>query len=196
MKHPTRDAAIVLPRFATEQDFATWALDELSQWFLIDREIVGEHCAGKRLRLDAVLRPRDSSGWHDEQPAFGVEFKLPRDGWNLRDHTGWIRQMIDYAHTNWIGFGRLAMFACPTLWHSLPNGAGDFQANRLLASLLGQLGVGELAKLRYRVDSYDGVTKVGGWSLMVHAGDVLWSEGIGPRAAKSRALARPIGHSG
>ncbi|WP_344571084.1 hypothetical protein, partial [Streptomyces caniferus] len=46
-------------KFPDEKALASFVLGELDQWF----------------HIDAVLRPRDPGGWHDEGPAFGVEFK-------------------------------------------------------------------------------------------------------------------------
>ncbi|MFG2918893.1 hypothetical protein ACGF0D_39175 [Kitasatospora sp. NPDC048298] len=37
----------------------------------------GRYPGGEGVRLDAVLRPRDTSGWFDADPVFGVEFKHP-----------------------------------------------------------------------------------------------------------------------
>jgi hypothetical protein len=66
---------IPLRPFPSEAAMAEYVLAELSGTFRIQREVRGEHCSGKPLRLDTVLRPRDPSGWRDESPVFGVEFK-------------------------------------------------------------------------------------------------------------------------
>jgi hypothetical protein len=40
-----------------EADLASAALAELTPYFTAEREVWGTHCTGRRLRLDAVLRP-------------------------------------------------------------------------------------------------------------------------------------------
>jgi hypothetical protein len=50
-------------------------LTDLEPHFYIEREITGSHFSGKRLRLDAVLKPKAASMWKREDVAFGIEFK-------------------------------------------------------------------------------------------------------------------------
>jgi len=66
------------------------------------------------MQIDAVLRPRDTTPWKDENPAFGVAFKLP--GQNVGDagYFQWAAQAVDYTHAEWKGYGRLQVFVCPT----------------------------------------------------------------------------------
>jgi hypothetical protein len=65
-----------LPPFETEAELATWVLDELAPWFVVHREVAGTHWSDRRLRLDALLVPKQPGPWKDDRPAFGVEFKL------------------------------------------------------------------------------------------------------------------------
>ena len=77
----------------------------------------------------------------------------------------WIAQCFDYAHTDWDGYGRLAVFACP----DIKVGWSD-EAQFAVARLLGQLRVGELIKTRWN-----------GWQLVMSDSRV-WSEERGVAA--------------
>lgn len=149
----------------TERDLTRAALAALDPYFTADREVRGVHCSGKRLRLDAVLRPRDPSGWFDPAPVFGVEFKNAFAGsFDTRRFTSWAAQAVDYAHTEWEGYGRLTIFTCPAVSAAF---TGPYEhAGSLMVRVLGQLGVGELGETAY------------GWTLRIN-GDNLWSEHYG-----------------
>ncbi|MEO3856150.1 hypothetical protein [Acrocarpospora sp. B8E8] len=165
-----------IPDHATEADRATWALAYLGQWFQVEREVWGSHCSGRRVRLDAILRPRDSSSWKDEDPAFGVEFKLAHSG-STRDFTAWAAQAVDYTHVYWHGYGRLRIFTCPSPFVVLAERDGG----DLMARMLGQLGVGELSPIQRR-----------GWSLLLND-HVVWCESDGPVAAKQWSIKSKVG---
>lgn len=151
-----------------EADLASAALGELDPHFTAEREIWGTHCTGAGLRLDAVLRPRDPSGWFDQAPAFGVEFKNAYAGdLDPRRFTSWTAQAVDYTHTNRDGFGRLAIFCCPAFSaRFIGEGTWSDGAGWLMVRVLGQLGVGELGQTAY------------GWTLRINGGN-LWSERYG-----------------
>lgn len=146
-----------------ERDLANRYLARLNQSFTVEREIRGTHCTGERLRIDAVIRPRDPSGWKDPSCAFGVEFKRPPGSLDTNNFTRWAAQAVDYTHTDWDGYGRLMIFTCPaisphlTIW-------GD-RASGLVMRMLGQLGVGEIIETRHY-----------GLTLMLHGSHRLWSE--------------------
>jgi hypothetical protein len=149
----------------TEADLAQIALSGLSRYFSVDREVWGNHCSGKHVRLDAVRRPGDPSGWFDSDPRFGVEFKNAFVGsFDTRRFTAWAAQAVDYVHTEWEGYGRLMIFTCPPVSAPFNDDTvyGDGAA-RLMVRVLGQLGVGELRETGY------------GWTLRLN-GENLWSE--------------------
>lgn len=170
-----------LPDFANEAGLADWVLSRLDPWFIVEREVVGSHCAGRRLRIDAVLRPRDSSGWKDDAPAFGVEFKVPgvAKGWGTKDVAGWIAQAVDYTHTDWAGYGRLRVFTCPS--YLTPVYGIDVSARYFLAHLLGQFGVGELCLIETG-RGHEGL------ALLMHGYHILWSELRGVAQARYWSL--------
>lgn len=149
----------------TEADLASVALAELDSYFTAEREVWGTHCTGARLRLDAVLQPRDSSGWFDQAPVFGVEFKNALAGsFDTRRFTSWAAQAVDYTHTKWGSYGYLTVFTCPPVSAVFTeNTVYGVGAGELMVRVLGQLGVGELGQTSY------------GWTLRLN-GDTLWSE--------------------
>jgi hypothetical protein len=158
----------------SEQDLADRVLAELSEWFHIDREVAGSHYRGRRLRLDAVLRPHDPSLWKDDDPFFGVEFKLcgTQKFQDTKDFTSWSAQAVDYTHVDWDGYGYMKVFMCPS--------ASRYFSDRtaaVMSRLLWQLGVGELAHL------------VGeGWTLLAQGDHALWSQRRGVFEAKRWSL--------
>lgn len=180
MAGTTGGASVRNWKHRTEADLVGAALAELDPHFTADREVWGTHCSGKRLRLDAVLRPCDPSGWFDAAPAFGVEFKNALAGpFDTRRFTSWAAQAVDYVHTDWEGYGRLTIFACPAVSAAFSRGTayGDGAAG-LMVRVLGQLGVGELGQTGY------------GWTLRLN-GENLWSERYGVHRKPS--LIRKVG---
>ncbi len=98
-------------------------LTDLEPHFYIEREITGSHFSGKRLRLDAVLKPKAASMWKREDVAFGIEFKDTdrfAKSYDTKNLTQWLAQCIDYANTNWDNFGYLYIFCCPSLVDEVP----------------------------------------------------------------------------
>lgn len=151
--------------FHSEAEFATWVYGQLDPYFVIHREVEGISCMGRRMRIDAVLRPHDKTGWADPDPVFGVEFKNPDTINSTKDYTKWVAQAVDYTHTEWEGYGRLLIAACPPVTQGAP---GGLSAEWMLVRVVGQLGIGELGISRYQ-----------GWALRV-SGERVWSQESGP----------------
>jgi hypothetical protein len=153
--------------FASEADLAEWVYRELGPYFIVHRQVEGTYCSGRRrMRIDAVLRPRDTTGWTDQEPAFGVEFKNPAASTGTKSYTKWAAQAVDYTHTDWDGYGRLLIATCPPVSEGV---LGGVNAEWLLVRILGQLNVGEL-----------GISPSQGWTLRV-SGNRVWSQRSGPR---------------
>ena len=100
--------------FPSEKALADYVLGAMSKWFTFETEVPGRYPGGQTLRLDAVLRPLDPGPWADDDPAFGVEFKVPTLETGERDYFAWAAQAIDYTHCEWRGYGRLQVFVCPS----------------------------------------------------------------------------------
>ncbi|MFD9498641.1 hypothetical protein [Streptomyces sp. NPDC060035] len=84
--------------FPDEKAVATFVLVKMDQWFHIEEQVPGRYWTGEETRIDAVLRPRDSEGWHDADPAFGVEFKHLSPNTSTGERYGWVRRPSD-THT-------------------------------------------------------------------------------------------------
>lgn len=172
-----------LPANASERVLADSVLSSLSQWFHVETEVQGTHCTGKRLRLDAVLKPLDLKDWKDESPAVGLEFKandpVVR---SVKGFTTWIAQAIDYAHTVWDGHGRIPVFVSPFLLSGFHGSPAADEFGPVMARVLWRLGVGELALVRYH-----------GWTLFAEGNHVLWSERRGVRHGRFWSLNQRTG---
>lgn len=162
------NAELLLTHLGSEAELASRVLERLDPSFTIAREVTGTHCSGKRLRVDAIIRPRDTGQWADPDVAFGIEFKHPdRD---LNRYTGWLAQSIDYTHVHWDGYGRRIILTCPgaAAWLDADPQRPEGKPEIVLAKRLrGQLGVGELV-LRWH----------NGLSILVN-GEHVWSERAG-----------------
>jgi hypothetical protein len=110
--------------------------------------------------------PKQPGPWKDDRPAFGVEFKLADEySFDTRRFTRWAAQAVDYAETEWDDFGRLMIFGCPSPLRRIASSAWGPGAAGLMARLLGQMGVGELAPM-----------EGDGLALILHGQHRLWSQ--------------------
>ncbi|WP_329486633.1 hypothetical protein OG618_08185 [Kitasatospora sp. NBC_01246] len=136
--------------YANEKELAESVLSMLEPHFHIDTEVPGRYWTGEKVRIDAVLRPHDPEPWFDENPTFGIEFKLPPDDFETRTFAEWIAQAVDYSHCTFEEYGRLAVFLCPSPFNSLMAALSDhherlattntFEYQRRLAATLWSIG--------------------------------------------------------
>jgi hypothetical protein len=171
-----------LPELAglSENQIADTVLTALGPMFFLEREVWGTHCSGARVRLDAILRPRDPTDWFDEAPAFGVEFKSRVD-----QGAEALGQCANYMHTMWDGYGVLPIFLCPAVCSRWAWARGGEQGAWLVTRMLGQFGVGEL----------DWVNQGGrGRWRLERAGTCIWDSDRGPSAGSVSSLAVKVGH--
>lgn len=150
--------------FTSEAELITQVDMVMGTHFHIEREVPAQTPDGRRVRLDAVYRPRDPIGWRDSEPMFAVEYKQPPSSFDTRDYTRWIAQAVSYTYAP-VNDRRLAVFTCPSPITPLTTGTiyGP-ESGRLVARILGQLRIGELTPLEHR-----------GWSLLLNE-HVIWSE--------------------
>jgi len=185
----------------------------LQPHFHIHREVTGHHPSGKRLRIDAVLVPRDSSAWARPDIALGIEFKRA-SALGRGDSSRIVRQCLDYTITDFKGFGTgLPIFYCPGFdaiaqWRAVREWApnrlvddgflGEWVSNDPLtpqqhfnagmgyaiSGILGQHNVGELIH-----------NQRDGWSFVKHGGcnHIQWCERRGVCEATRNQLRRKIG---
>ena len=150
---------LILPEpgsFPNEKALAESVLNAMSKWFSVETEVRGRYRGVETVRIDAVLRPLDPEPWADDDPAFGVEFKLPTAGMGDRDYFVWAAQAVDYAHTDWDGYGRLQIFVCPSPimavwlssgqladWQARVRRSASLESARDLERIVGRLGKDE-----------------------------------------------------
>ncbi|MBC6451286.1 hypothetical protein [Actinokineospora xionganensis] len=103
-----------LPPHTNEDELAEAVLAELDSTFEHQWQVWGTHCSGRRMRVDAVVWPRDPSAWKDDQPVFGIEFKaLELVPFDTKNYTAHAAQAVDYTHVDWDDYGHLIVFTCP-----------------------------------------------------------------------------------
>lgn len=175
-------AELPLTEFDSEREMTDRVLARLEPWFEIKREVSGIHCSGRRLRIDAIIRPRDAERWRNPNVAFGVEFKMEPQHRSPQLYARWIAQAVDYTHVDWPGHGRLLVMTCPGAgWWLEPGADYDSQAVMVARRLAGQLGVGELV-LRW----------THGLTLLVN-GENVWCERRGVSKGKHWTLTPKTG---
>ncbi|AXV09803.1 hypothetical protein DVS28_b0033 (plasmid) [Euzebya pacifica] len=162
--------------FEREHDLQNWMFGDLARDFHVQREVRGVLPDGGGVAVDAVIQPKDPTGWTDTAPALAVEAKaLIGRPTGLKDPVKWLAQMVDYTWADFEGFGRLPVLAAPG---PVLTGDRDHQPTR---HLLGRLWVGELVPF---VND--------GWTVLMQDHRV-WSEAKGPRktwSVKPRAGSR------
>jgi hypothetical protein len=129
-----------------ESDLKKGVLDRLSRYFNVFEEVWGAHWSGKRVRIDAIITPRDDSGWKTKSPSLGVEFKNFRkfkQSFDMKDYTKWWSQCHDYAETKFDGHGYVYVFSYNGFSH-YGQRLGREAAAAFAVRFWGRLGVGEI----------------------------------------------------
>lgn len=156
-------------------------LEILDKDFLCEKEVLGTHFSGKRMRIDAVIKPREPELWKNQDVAFGIEFKddfmLDRT-FDTVNFTKWLAQCMDYSHTEFDGYGYIFIFVCPELVSRVALG----REHHFLVNLMSQLGIGELKEHKRH-----------GLSLMLSQDHRMWSEKKGVESGKRWKLERKFG---
>jgi len=130
----------------SEKELSDVVLSGLAKDFYIQEQVRGvSEMFDSTYRIDAVIRPKDTSEWGCENAAFGVEFKRPCLKTVDKGHL--MRQAFEYLTADWVGYGRLPVFICPDL-KFLGFSEDD---HYLLSRLLGSLGIGEITVNRLQL---------------------------------------------
>lgn len=133
-------------RKGDEGDVKRRVLGSLSRHFVVHEEVWGQHWSGKRMRIDAILIPKDDSLWKTKSPRLGVEFKNFRSfdpSFSIKDYTKWWAQCHDYAETSFDGHGYVPVFSYNGFTHYRQRIGNDSTA-AFAIRFWGRLGVGEL----------------------------------------------------
>jgi hypothetical protein len=124
-----------------EEKFKQKVLADLAPHFNIQNEWPGV-CFGQNVRIDCLIKPKDTSAWAKKDIVFGVEFKqeVPINGMNyVLDH---LKQTIDYSYAEWKNIGRIPILICPGL--SFDQAYSNQSGETIMKHLLGRFGIGEL----------------------------------------------------
>lgn len=154
--------------------------NQIKEHFNIQREVWGTHFSGKRLRIDAVLTPKDTSEWKNKNIALGVEYKdLDRiQDAGMVNFTKFIAQAVDYSHTKFDGYGYIPVF-CQTDF-SVYGNSREFKF--VFPRILSGLGIGQFYKHKYY-----------GWSFWWQGEHRIWSDKNGIERGKHYKLERKFG---
>jgi hypothetical protein len=167
----------------TEKDLKAGFLKRLVSHFAVHEEVEGKHFTGRILRLDAVVQPRDTSGWKNQQVALGIEFKdvarFARN-YDTKDLTSWLAQCVDYSNTKWGDYGYIYIFACPSLVDEVAEGV--IGRRMFVRNFMGQLGIGELKEHQ----EY-------GLTFLLNTRHRMWSELNGVEQGKYWRLTKKFG---
>lgn len=137
---------VAAKRKGDEGDVKRRVLESLSPHFVISEEVWGQHWSGKRVRIDAILTPRDDSAWKTKSPRLGVEFKNFRSfdpSFSIKDYTKWWAQCHDYAETSFDSIGYVPVFSYNGFTHYRQRISNEVAA-AFAIRFWGRLGVGEL----------------------------------------------------
>lgn len=170
-----------------EQTLSSQTLERLSEWFHVDEQVNGMHWSGKKVRIDAILTPKDTSEWKSASPHLGIEFKnfnKFNPSFDIRDYTRWWAQSHDYAESCFDGYGHVYVFTyqCMTRFRQ----HFSHEAVLIAQRLLGQVGVGELCLGRGGFPSRQSLQ----FSLQGHT---VWCEVEGIKCGKQWSMERKFG---
>lgn len=170
-----------------ERSLSNKTLERLSEWFHIDEQVKGTHWSGKKVRIDAIVTPKDASEWKSDSAHLGIEFKdfsNFRQSFDTRDYTRWWAQAHDYAESCFDGYGHVYVFTyqCMTRFREHFN----HETSLIVQRLLGQIGVGELS---LSMGGYPARQSLQ-FSLQGHT---VWCEADGVKCGKQWSMERKFG---
>jgi hypothetical protein len=156
----------------TELDFSIKVLNRLSKDFYIQKEVWGTHFTGKKYRVDAVIKPKQSNLWARKDIAFGIEFKKPEAYLDCKIVSSMIRQSYNYLYTDFQGYGNIPLLVCPL---KIQNTYCKENEMSFIKRLLGRFGIGEIVNTKdYR-----------GLAIIFQENEYVWCEKHGVMKGKS-----------
>ncbi len=167
----------------SEKQLSEKYLSILYDDFTISTEVKGCHFSGKKMRLDAVVKPRDVTHWKNKDVSLGIEFKDSEryfTNYDTKNYTKWLAQCVDYTNTEWNDFEYIYIFTCPGILKDIPDNI--IQDQMFFTHFFGQLGIGELTE----IPGY-------GLTFALHNTHRMWSKNNGVEQAKTWSLKRKFG---
>jgi hypothetical protein len=172
-----------------ERSVVRSALDRLSHNFHIFEQVEGRHWSGKRMRIDAIIKPKDDSEWMTKSPSLGLEFKNFRgfaSSFDMKDYTRWWVQCHDYAETDFDGHGLIYVFSYNGFSHYRSRTKSE-SAAAFAERFWGRLGVGELEP------GFDGFQRRPSLTLRINGTNKIWTEDRGVRDGRRMSMERKFG---
>jgi hypothetical protein len=163
-----------------EKHFKENVFNLLNKEFEIDKEVTGIHFSGKKLKIDAIIKPRVKNHWKNQEVVFGIEFKSPDKIKSTHDVTHWISQCVDYANCTWGDYKYIYILSCPGVFENY-SGSLIKEGKWFIDRVISDMGVGQLM-LHYKY----------GWCIYLQT-HLIWSENRGVISGKTWALKRKFG---
>lgn len=165
----------------TEEEFKKDILDRFKKSFHIREEITGKHITGKSIRIDAAIKPINTTHWANDEIIFGIEFKRIKDDCSIKDITNHAAQAIDYAHTQFYFNNKwqyVPVLICPSLEEQVKH---HREGLSWITHLVGDFRIGDIYN-----DSWNGLTI----RFKEHK---IWSEKHGVMEGKRNQFKHKIG---
>jgi len=105
---------LIKRRSLNEELFTKIILGILEPFFKIETEVWGTHFSGKKVKIDAILRPKNNSDWRNKDLVIGLEIKNPLL-WetNNRRDTDVLAQCVDYSMSSFKDVNDMIVLVCP-----------------------------------------------------------------------------------
>lgn len=172
-----------------EREVKAAVLSRLAPHFHIFEEVWGTHWSGKRMRIDAIVTPKDDSGWKTKTPKLGIEFKNHRGfnpSFDMKDYTKWWAQCHDYAETLFDGHGYVNVFSFKGFDHYRERLRSSTDS-AFVIRFWGRLGVGELQ------DAEDWHSRRRSLVFVMNGTNKVWSEARGVLEGSRMGMDRKFG---
>ena len=153
------------PRKKEEKELADKVLARLEKHFdIVKRECYGEYIFTDkaRPRIDAIIKPKDTSEWKNKDVYFGIEFKKPNI--STKNITEMFCQAYQYSMAIFDKYGSIPVLLCPPLDHHM-KGHRYEDSYFFLSRILGKQLIGEIKNHPHY-----------GVSLWMNGSHRIWSE--------------------
>lgn len=126
----------------SEFEFKKHIISVLSNDFVISEEWNGIHLSGSNVRIDAVMRPKNTDLWMNKKIVFGIEFKSPSKLIGFGKQLEFIKQAIDYSNTKFDRLGHIPILICPMIFFD--EAYSNDNSNTFMRKLLNKFNIGEI----------------------------------------------------
>lgn len=185
--------------YQNENEFRDKILERLSIHFDVLKKEA--HCKlpqyRNKLRIDAIITPKDKTGWKNQDVIFGVEFKHPMSARGVGDMTRLVCQAIAYSWAVFDTYGCIPVVICPGVRPSIAERYGKISRHQTngettvgykiyhdISRILGKHDIYELRNHNYY-----------GYSIWHNGDHRIWSERNGVEDGRYMCLTRKFGNT-